>query len=538
MVFKTKIAVIVLTLSFVGGPLVYTAYATDWFAAMKFGLDIAAKAVAQGAFRTLSQRVFNKIEGGGINGGALFVQDWREFQLNSQYRGEDVFRSVLKKSKLCGYFGNELEKLFDANKAPDIPQILTRVDGFDSFQVKTGCTMPSNFNMTNYQKDFAGNGGWEAWNRLLEPQNNFYGTLFMSLDEAAKQRGIESSAAVNEALSGEGFTGVRDCLTKGTGASACALLGKIKTPGGTLGKQVSSVFDSNLKFYTTADAASIAIATFTEFFINKLLDQGFDTKKSTYKSGDSGDNTGPGFDREEIENTYKNEFCTVGDNLSTVPTARYIFNNHIAAYRMFPPEEALGSTKATDDNDVGKSYCKWAYDKDDNKDPYTRCIRACYQKLGLAPGNNLIGPTYISPTGAWWDDGGAPGGGEEEGPPAPADAKTKHGDHTAEVQAAKDELIAEGKKFPDPNATNECYRFEIVKRAAPKIDGAGFLSKPGGNNCNGFSVDIIAFPDGYIYDVIGDDSSSGGDGSKPSWHATGCGPITGNGTCPERYRAP
>lgn len=123
----------------------------------------------------------------------------------------------------------------------------------------------------------------------------------------------------------------------------------------------------------------------------------------------------------------------------------------------------------------------------------------------------------------------------EQGTLPPADADTKHGNHAAEVQAAKDELIAEGRQYPDPNASNECYRFEIVERAVPKIgNGAGFLDKPGGNNCKGFAVDIIAFSDGYIYDVLG----GGGDGSVPVWNPTGCGPVGGDGTCPERYRAP
>ena len=122
----------------------------------------------------------------------------------------------------------------------------------------------------------------------------------------------------------------------------------------------------------------------------------------------------------------------------------------------------------------------------------------------------------------------------EEGADPPADADTKHGNHTAEVAAAKQELIDEGKVFPKPGATDECFRFEIVERAVPKISGAGFLDKPGGTNCKGFAVDIIAFSDGYIYDVL----VGSGDGSEPAWNPTGCGPVGGDGTCSERYRSP
>ena len=118
----------------------------------------------------------------------------------------------------------------------------------------------------------------------------------------------------------------------------------------------------------------------------------------------------------------------------------------------------------------------------------------------------------------------------------PADADTKHGNHTAEVAEAKQELINEGKKFPEPGATDECYRFAIVERAVPKIgEGTGYLSKPGGINCRGFAIDVIVFPDGYAYDVLG----GSGDGSTPQWLPIGCGAAEGTQTCSaDRYRAP
>ncbi|HEV8601458.1 MAG TPA: hypothetical protein VGQ87_02560 [Patescibacteria group bacterium] len=139
---------------------------------------------------------------------------------------------------------------------------------------------------------------------------------------------------------------------------------------------------------------------------------------------------------------------------------------------------------------------------------------------------------YTWPSGI--SRGGTPPPPPPTGPNPPPDADSKHGNHTAEVAEAKNELIAEGKQFPEPNAPDECFRFEIVKRAVPKIGGgAGYLDKPGGNNCGGRAVDIIAFPDGYIYDVL----AGSGDGSMPAWNAVGCGPTGGNGTCPDRYRA-
>jgi len=133
---------------------------------------------------------------------------------------------------------------------------------------------------------------------------------------------------------------------------------------------------------------------------------------------------------------------------------------------------------------------------------------------------------------------GIPEGNVDEGVPPPADAATKHGNHTAEVTAAKAQLTAQGmtwNKDPaiQPTEVFECNRFAIVKLAAQLIGaGAGLLSKPGGTNCQGYSVDIIAFPDGYIYDVL---DGNAPDGAGPAWSPSGCG---SDGICPDRYRAP
>ncbi len=125
-------------------------------------------------------------------------------------------------------------------------------------------------------------------------------------------------------------------------------------------------------------------------------------------------------------------------------------------------------------------------------------------------------------------------------PSPPADAATKHGNHVAEITAAKAQLAAPPQNMTwIPGTSNyECNRFEITRLAAQMIGGgAGLLSKTSGTNCQGFSVDIIAFPDGYIYDAVG---GSSGDGANPMWNPVGCVTSGGGipGTCPDRYRAP
>jgi len=77
-------------------------------------------------------------------------------------------------------------------------------------------------------------------------------------------------------------------------------------------------------------------------------------------------------------------------------------------------------------------------------------------------------------------------------------------DHREIVAAAKAQTIAAGIN-PDAPASDECARFEVTKRVAIALqaEGAGVLLKPTGNNCQGFAVDIIAYKDGTIVDILG-----------------------------------
>ncbi len=157
------------------------------------------------------------------------------------------------------------------------------------------------------------------------------------------------------------------------------------------------------------------------------------------------------------------------------------------------------------------------------------------------PNNNTIGlpefytagPTTgrpVSPsTGLPWDvvvrcnNNPTTGGGSGINPPT--DALTKHSDQSGTIGQAKADLLAQG-----VNISGACGAWEIVRLAAKYMGGgAGLLNKPGGNGCNGYAVDIIAYPDGYIYDVLID----AGNNNNPAWNPTACPNAS---TCPSEYR--
>lgn len=102
--------------------------------------------------------------------------------------------------------------------------------------------------------------------------------------------------------------------------------------------------------------------------------------------------------------------------------------------------------------------------------------------------------------------------------------------HVDVVAQAKVAAIAAGFD-PDAPAPDECARFEVTNRAAfaLKAEGAGILEKLSGNQCLGRAVDIVAYPDGTIVDVLG-----GGDQgpNTPMWQ------INPDKVDPSRWKAP
>jgi len=247
-----------------------TGVSTTSVAVKEYALDTIARGIARSFLNEAISGVIDSIQGGGRDGGPAFVQNWRNFQTDAQYRGENVFRDILAGTKLCDHFSQDIKNLFNANqKIPSSGQNL-RVNNFDPFPLRANCTLPSNFSLDNFKKDFSGNGGWEAFSRLLEPQNNIYGTLFSSLGEANRQRVLEESGDVNEASAGSGYTSVRDsCAGKGAGAK-CVFLGKVFTPGDLLGKSAAITIDQDLGWLVSSDELSEVIIGLVSALTNRM----------------------------------------------------------------------------------------------------------------------------------------------------------------------------------------------------------------------------------------------------------------------------
>lgn len=95
-----------------------------------------------------------------------------------------------------------------------------------------------------------------------------------------------------------------------------------------------------------------------------------------------------------------------------------------------------------------------------------------------------------------------------------APAFAQHAAHVDLVASVKADLQRRGVSIADG-----CGALEIVKRVAwiLRTEGAGLLEKTSGNNCQDRAVDIIAYPDGHVYDILIDSGGNNG----PDWRDAG-----------------
>jgi len=227
-------------------------------------LDVAARCTARAIMEDLNERMIGAVRTSGRDsrfgrGEPSFVRHWRNFLAHAQYRGENIFRSILGDTVFCDHFSAPLRILFRANNQPTGVQKYTRerIGNLDSYRFRANCTMPQGWVLQNYVNDFAGNGGWDALVRLAEPQNNFYGALMLAGAELGVQKAVEEKSDELEAQTGNSFTGRRgkpgDNCWLHSYNNSCLIYKDILTPGGILQQTAAATIQSELAWITSVD---------------------------------------------------------------------------------------------------------------------------------------------------------------------------------------------------------------------------------------------------------------------------------------------
>jgi len=248
-----KIVALLIIISLTGGMFLLYIQQAKAGAFMYFLKEFIIKPLVRKLANALENKLVNSINGlvsGLIQKTPSFIQNWRNYTLDSQARGNDIFRSVLADARLCPYFKTNLQTAFGADKyigflsSANINK--TSISGLPSFRDLTNCTLPANLNIDTFKTDFVKGGGWDTWNKLIQPQNNFFGVYSLALGEQAMQMQTEKESARDYSIAGQGFLGQKlgnggaipnGCTgsTLAGGAGRCIWFGKEVTPPKFLG---------------------------------------------------------------------------------------------------------------------------------------------------------------------------------------------------------------------------------------------------------------------------------------------------------------
>lgn len=195
----------------------------------------------------------------------VFVDNWRNFALEGQYRAEDLWRGLLDIAAngtdsgipplLCDHIRNsEAFKTLYPQKVDNLIEsgIRRKVDSLEEYLVSAKCDTFVDENFNVFMEDFSAGGGWEMFEYLLKPQNNIFGTIGMALEELEKQRKIEELSDLQEANSGSGYLGQRQCLSTGS-SGQCVIWSNVNIPAEVAVEALGAVINQNLNFISGAD---------------------------------------------------------------------------------------------------------------------------------------------------------------------------------------------------------------------------------------------------------------------------------------------
>lgn len=242
------------------------------------------------------QQIIQWIQGGGD---PKFITDWGGFLGDAANVALGEFAQEIGLGALCQPFSFQLRASLGLG--------VSGGGGF-GFSQQISCTLDDIVgNIENFYDNFE-NGGWLAFQTMLEPQNNFYGAYLMAIDRRNSLVEARVSNAALEGLSGGGFLGTKDCAEAygpwlpgqappdidGDGAvgdvpSTC----RITTPGQTIGALAAKAVGSDIDFIIEADELAAYIAAIADALINRLIGLGAQGLAGLFTSAEQGPGYNP-----------------------------------------------------------------------------------------------------------------------------------------------------------------------------------------------------------------------------------------------------
>ena len=162
------------------------------------------------------------------------------------------------------------------------------------FSQRITCTLDDIIaNIDDFYNDFR-NGSWIAYEASWQPQNNYYGTLYMAKSEAMAKGAQQKEAAEKEAASG--FKPVKRCIRTGRTdpndpKTEKCLEYEIVTPGDIVGAAAAKAVTSDIDWAANVKSWTAALVNAT---INRLIKEGLGLmKKSTAPQTSASGNYNP-----------------------------------------------------------------------------------------------------------------------------------------------------------------------------------------------------------------------------------------------------
>mgnify|MGYP001580424103 FL=1 len=188
----------------------------------------------------------------GRDGGAVFVQDWNQFQANNRYRGLQVARNQMANTELCPWMVGSMQVLFNFDPAKAVPLSGESEDGRGNYTEEARCTM-SDVDPFDTESQTA-----EIAAALLMPQNNIWGSFLLAEGNIQKQIEDEERASENEFVATGGIGGLRDinpatgtaCVKLAGDGSTCLEYGPIVKSGAGVAADVQAQSQAQLDWFT------------------------------------------------------------------------------------------------------------------------------------------------------------------------------------------------------------------------------------------------------------------------------------------------
>lgn len=305
---------------------------------LEYVAKYALNVIKQRILAMLTDQIVTWIQGGGS---PKFVTNWRDFMQDAENQAiGDVIRGAIP--QLCSPFSAQVGVVLKT------PGILLPVQKFGP----ASCTLDQVVeNIQGFYKDFR-SGGWVAYQTSWQPQNNFYGSLLLTIDAANIEASAQAEAAKNEANSSNGFLSEKRCdvtistdteseaivnqsesqiqqlrQNLETGATLAVRNCQIITPGSFVGDIASKAVGSKVDAWIQADDIGPYLDTILNAAINKLTEEGTkgllglaanENELGTWPTSEDLDSVTNDFEIPDI--AIQGGICTTEDNPETPAT--------------------------------------------------------------------------------------------------------------------------------------------------------------------------------------------------------------------------